>query len=51
MALLNPYLNPFAQTNDEIDDILFISDKERIVLENEKKENDDKLNEVQYGTR
>jgi hypothetical protein len=38
MALLNPYLNPFAQTNDEIDDILFISDRERTALENEKKE-------------
>ena len=40
MALLNPYLNPFEQTNDEIDDILFISDRERVVLEleNEKRE-------------
>lgn len=45
MALLNPYLNPFAQTNDEIDDILFISDRERIVLENEKRKNEKRENE------
>lgn len=37
MTLLNPYLKTSEQTNDEIDDILFISDRERIVSENEKR--------------
>lgn len=36
--LLNPYLNPFESGTDEVDDVLFINDRQRIYDEIEKPE-------------